>query len=90
MSNLTATIIRLPEEELVRYKKIASKSEVSFSTLVREALDESFPHTHKPSKSKKKELSFFDIGKIAVKGGPRDGSVNHDYYLNKQIEEARG
>lgn len=91
MSNLVPIVIRLPQEDLERYKSIAFGSKVSFSGLVREALDESFPDVFGKTKGKKKKkLSFWDIGKIAVKGGPRDGSVNHDYYLNRLIEEQRG
>lgn len=84
MSNLTPTIVRLPKEDLERYKRVATKSGTSFSALVREALDESFPQIVAPKQKKRKKMSFFDIGKIAVKAGVRDGSVNHDKYIYKR------
>lgn len=86
MSNLVPTIIRLPREDLKKYKAIAADEGVSFSELVRDSLAIVGP----PVKRSKKRLSFFDIGKIAVKGGPKDGARNHDYYLNKLVEEQRG
>lgn len=80
MSNLVPTVIRLPKEDLKKYKEIAAEEGVSFSELVRDSLGVVAPS----SKKRKKKLGFWDIGKIAVKGGPRDGSINHDKYIYKR------
>jgi hypothetical protein len=73
---MVATLIRIPEEEHEFYKEYAAKSGISLSEFFRLAAREVV--TIKP---KKKEYSFFDLGTKVVfrgKGGPTDGSINHD------------
>ncbi|MEK7521589.1 MAG: hypothetical protein AAB599_02185 [Patescibacteria group bacterium] len=81
MSGLIPTIVRLPKSDLKRYKAIAAEEGMSFSELVRDALGTAIA----PSAGKgKKKVSFFDITKIAVKGGVRDGAMDHDKYIYKR------
>jgi len=81
MSKFVTTNIRLPKEDLIAYRQIAVASGKSFSQLVREVLAK-FSHPVEISKtSSKKYPSFWEIKKIAVSGGPKDGSTKHDKYI---------
>jgi hypothetical protein len=81
MSKFVATNIRLPKEDLVFYRQVALASGKSFSELVREALAKNMHPVELPKKKNKKYPSFWEIEKIAVSGGPKDGSTKHDRYL---------
>lgn len=76
------TNIRLPKEDLIAYRQIALSSGKSFSELVREVLAK-FVHPVEvvARKAKKKYPSFWEIEKVAVSGGPKDGSIKHDQYI---------
>ena len=82
MSDYVVTNIRLPKEDLITYRQIALSSGKSFSELVREVLAR-FVHPAEVTvgRVKKKYPSFWEIDKIAVSGGPKDGSVKHDQYI---------
>lgn len=74
---MIATVIRLPEEEHAFYKEFAFKNGFSLASFFRSAAK-----LFVKPKVKKGKFSIFDLGtKITVKGGPRDGSINHDKYL---------
>lgn len=82
---MVATIIRLPEEEHELYKEYAYRNGISVSEFFRLAARKVV--TVKPKKSKH---SFFDLGtKLVFKGGPRDGSVNHDKYIHEFEDKKR-
>lgn len=81
MNNCTVTNIRLPKEDLVHYRQIALASGKSFSELVRELLAQSLHPVVMPMTRKKKYPCFREIEKIAVSGGPKDGSTKHDRYI---------
>jgi len=81
---MRATIIRIPDEEIRRYKEIARERGDSLAEFFRKA-------ARKEAKipKKKSKYSFWDIGtKIVSNVGPRDGSINHDKYLY-EFEEAK-
>lgn len=86
MANLTPTIIRLPEEDLAKYKTLAAMENLSFSALVREALQTLFPTV---SKKGSKKFNFWDIGRLAVNSKIKDASLKHDYYLNRLHKEKK-
>lgn len=74
---MVATIIRLPEEEHDLYKKYAYKNGISLAEFFRLAAREVAS-----GKTTKSKHSFFDLGtKLVFRGGPKDGSINHDKYL---------
>ncbi len=74
---MVATIIRLPEEEHELYKEYAYKNGMSLNEFFRFSAREIAG-----KKAIKSKHSFFDIGtKVVFKGGPKDGSINHDKYL---------
>jgi len=81
MSNYIVTNIRLPKEDLVHYRQIALASGRSFSELVRELLARNLYPVEVPKTKKKKYPRFREIEKVAVSGGPRDGSTKHDRYI---------
>lgn len=82
MSDYVTTNIRLPKEDLISYRELALSMGKSFSALVRELLAKyTHPASVLPITKRKKQFSFWEIDKIAVKGGPKDGSVNHDKYI---------
>jgi len=81
MSKFVTTNIRLPKEDLIAYRQMAIASGKSFSQLVREILAQ-FSHPVEISKmASKKYPDFWEIKKIAVSGGPKDGSLKHDKYI---------
>ena len=81
---MIATILRLPEEEHAFYKDYAYKNGMSLNEFLSMAAK-----TVSGLVTKKKKYSFFDIGtKYSFKGGPRDGSVNHDKYYY-EFEESK-
>lgn len=81
MNNYTVTNVRLPKEDLIYYRQIALASGKSFSELVRELLAQSLHPVAMPKIGKKKYPNFREIEKIAVSGGPKDGSIKHDRYI---------
>lgn len=80
MNNYVTTNIRLPKDDLMNYREIALSMGKSFSEFVREVLAK-FAHPVTIAETKKKYPSFWEIDKIAVKGGPKDGALNHDKYI---------
>lgn len=82
MADYVTTNIRLPKEDLVNYRQIALSLGKSFSEFVREILAQ-FVHPVEVTigKTKKKYPSFWEIEKVAVSGGPKDGSTKHDRYI---------
>ena len=80
MNELVVTNIRLPKQELINYREVALSMGVSFSELVRNVLAR-FTHPVAIVKPTKTTISFWDINKVAVKGGIRNASVNHDKYI---------
>jgi len=84
---MVATLIRIPEEEHEFYKEYAYKNGISLSEFFRLAAREVV--TIKP---KKKEYSIFDLGTKVIfrgRGGPRDGSINHDKYYYEFEDKKR-
>lgn len=82
MTDYIITNIRLPREDLMAYRQVALSMGKSFSELVREVLAK-FVHPAEVTAGKagKKYPSFWEIEKVAVRGGPKDGSANHDRYI---------
>jgi len=80
MNKFVTTNIRLPKEDLIAYRQMAIASGKSFSQLVREILAQ-FNHPVEISKTAKKYPDFWEIEKVAVSGGPKDGSTKHDKYI---------
>lgn len=77
---MTATVIRLPEEELNLYKVLASEKGLSLAGYFREAARKA--SGIKTASSKK---SVWDLGtKFVIKKGPKTGSIDHDKYLYHQ------
>ena len=80
MSELVVTNIRLPKQELINYREVALSMGISFSELVRNVLAR-FTHPVTITKPTKANVSFWEVDKIAVKGGVKNASVNHDKYI---------
>jgi len=81
MNKFVTTNIRLPKEDLIAYRQMAIASGKSFSQLVREVLAQ-FNHPVEISQNaSKKYPDFWEIEKVAVSGGPKDGSTKHDKYI---------
>ena len=77
MSRLTSTIIRLPAEDLKKYRMIALNEGKSFSAFTREILEKAIsPVTLKFSLKKKRSL--WDVEKYAVKAGDKKAAKEHD------------
>lgn len=80
MSELVVTNIRLPKQELINYREVALSMGISFSELVRNVLAR-FTHPVAIAKPTKTNFSFWEVDKIAVKGGIKNASTNHDKYI---------
>ena len=82
---MITTVIRIPKEEYELYKEIAREKGISLAEFLRKSARKEAKIKTKRSK----KYSIFDLGtKVVAKGGPRDGSVNHDKYLY-EFEEAK-
>jgi hypothetical protein len=80
---MVATLIRLPENEYTLYKELARERGVSLAEYFRTAARKA---AGKKGKTPQK-YSIFDLGtKVVYRGGPRDGSVNHDKYYYEYEE----
>lgn len=79
MNGLTPTIIRLPKDDLERYKRVAAKEGVSLSELVRSSLK----LVAAPTKKSKKRDPIFDVSKYDKfsTGKKNRDSVEHDKIL---------
>ncbi len=83
---MTRTQIYLPEELHGVVKNVAQANGISMAEFVRQSLEESTRKQAKQfsgqpkKKLNKTALAFLSLAGV-VKGGPRDGGVNHDYYL---------
>ncbi|MFH1565601.1 MAG: hypothetical protein ABIB98_00160 [bacterium] len=80
MNDYTVTNVRLPKQELVNYRELALSMGISFSELVRRVLAR-FAYPVTVSKPTKTKVSFWEMEKIAIKGGVKNASVNHDKYI---------
>lgn len=81
MNKFVTTNIRLPKEDLISYRQIALASGKSFSQLVREILAKFAHPVDIPMANLKKYPSFWEVEKMAVLGGPKKGSSEHDKYI---------
>lgn len=81
MGKYVITNIRLEKEDLLHYRQVALSMGKSFSELVREMLAQYMHPIEISEKIKKKYPSFWEIKKVAVSGGPKDGSTKHDRYV---------
>ncbi len=79
------TLIRLPEEEYLLYKELARERGESLAEFFRMAARKD----RTVVKRKSPKYSFWNIGTTVIaKGGPKDGSVNHDKFYY-EFEEAK-
>lgn len=80
MNDYTVTNIRLPKQELINYREVALSMGISFSELVRNVLAR-FTHPVAITKTTKTSVSFWEVDRIAIKGGIKNASINHDKYI---------
>lgn len=81
---MVTTVIRIPEDEYALYKELARERGVSLAEYFRAAARKAAGKKEKKSK----KYSIFDLGtKVVYRGGPRDGSVNHDKYYYEYEEQ---
>lgn len=80
MNDYTVTNIRLPKQELINYRELALSMGISFSELVRKVLAR-FSYPPAITKVSKTKVSFWEIEKVAVKGGSKTASIDHDKYI---------
>jgi len=74
------THICLPEETYQALKTIASLEQTTIASKLRQFAQEGVTKAiTKPRKGKKHYLEL--LAKLKFKGGPKDGSINHDKYL---------
>lgn len=74
---MTPILIRVPDDKYELYKELAREEGLSLAGFFRDAADKKIV-ANRP----KKKYSIFDLGTTVIfKGGPKDGSVNHDKYL---------
>ncbi|MBI2268668.1 MAG: hypothetical protein HYU80_04515 [Candidatus Blackburnbacteria bacterium] len=78
MSSLVPTVIRLPKEEMEKYKSLAKAEGLSFSAYIYDSLIE---RTMYPSKKTSKKFLFDPREFKKYKSGDRDGAINHDKYI---------
>jgi len=72
------TQISLPESTYEELKSLAQEESKSIAAKIREVLGQRL----KTDKPKKKKRHFLELlSELKFKGGPKDGSVNHDKYL---------
>lgn len=82
---MVTTVIRIPENEYALYKELARERGVSLAEYFRTAARKDA----KIEKKRRSRYSFWDLGtKFTIRGGPKDGSVNHDRYLY-EFEESK-
>lgn len=87
MSNLTPTIIRLPDEKLRHYKELAAEAEMSLSEFVRQALESAartvvFGEGAAVPRRKTKGVASFDLAKYKKWAAPKNrASLEHDKVL---------
>ena len=83
---MITTLIRLPEEEYKLYKELSRERGESLAEYFRKAARKDAGI----SKKTVKKYSVWDLGtKIVFKGGPKDGSVNHDKYYYEFEDKKR-
>lgn len=83
---MTSTLIRIPDDEYELYKEIARNRGESLAEYFRKAARKAAGL----AKKSKKKYSIWDLGtKIVFKGGPKDGSFNHDKYYYDSEEKKR-
>lgn len=83
---MVSTLIRIPDDEYELYKELARNRGESLAEYFRKAARKAAGLT----KKSKKKYSIWDLGtKIVFKGGPKDGSVNHDKYYYEFEEKKR-
>ena len=82
---MATAIVRLPNEEYDLYKEIAREKGESVAEFFRKAARRA-SGIKKPTK----KYSIWDLRtKIVFKGGPKDGSINHDKYYYEFEEKKR-
>lgn len=83
---MTATLIRIPDDEYELYKELARARGESLAEYFRKAARKAAGLAKKP----KKKYSIWDLGtKVVFKGGPKDGSINHDKYYYEFEDKKR-
>lgn len=71
---MATTLIRVPDEEYLFYKELASRRGISLAEYFRVA-------AWKESGMLKKSKAIFDLGtKVVFNGGPVNGATNHDQF----------
>ncbi len=71
---MTTTLIRIPDDEYLFYKELASARGISLAEYFRVA-------AWKEAGMHKKSKTVFDLGtKVVFNGGPINGAIDHDKY----------
>lgn len=83
---MVTTVIRIPEEEYLFYKELARERGESLAEYFRKAARKEA----RIDKKKSKTYSIWNLGtKVVFKGGPKDGSINHDKYYYEFEDKKR-
>lgn len=84
MTHLVPTVIRLPEDDLKRYKAVAEEEGISFAKLVRESLRKVTAIPVHAAPGQKKKFLFNPEPYRKWSSGSKHGARDHDKYIYRR------